>query len=117
MEKDLHVSQGPVSSMPGSVHSFPKGSMCDTHPDRPAVRRIQGETDSFGCEFYLECEECASVKPEPYKGTCDWCKEGPFHLVAARDYEEGSAGPIYWVCVPCKSRHFERLAQEMGDYD
>ncbi len=36
---------GPISSLPGAYHSLPKGTMCDEHPDRPAVARVQGETD------------------------------------------------------------------------
>jgi len=32
--------------------------MCDDHQDRPATHRIQGETDSFGCEYIDWCDEC-----------------------------------------------------------
>lgn len=32
--------------------------MCDDHPDRPATHRVQGETDSFGCEYIDWCQEC-----------------------------------------------------------
>jgi hypothetical protein len=39
---------GPISSLPGSTHAAPTAGMCDDHPDRPAVARVQGETDSFG---------------------------------------------------------------------
>lgn len=49
---------GPVSTLPGAGHALPAGTMCDDHPDRPAVARIQGETDSFGSELWDLCEEC-----------------------------------------------------------
>ena len=52
---------GPISSLPGSGHSVPDGAMCDEHPDRPAVARVQGETDSFGCEMIGQ--PSASVPP------------------------------------------------------
>ena len=42
---------GPISTLPGARHALPAGTMCDEHPDRPAVARVQGETDSFGCEL------------------------------------------------------------------
>lgn len=32
--------------------------MCDDHPDVPAVARVQGETDSFGCEMHDLCQAC-----------------------------------------------------------
>lgn len=38
---------GPISTLPGHRHKLPSGATCDDHPDRPAVARIQGETDSF----------------------------------------------------------------------
>ena len=39
---------GPISTLPGSRHRVPDGQSCDTHSDRFAVYRIQGETDSTG---------------------------------------------------------------------
>lgn len=44
---DRYCSHGPVSSMPGAASPVLAGETCDEHPDRPAVRRRQGETDSF----------------------------------------------------------------------
>ena len=49
---------GPISTLPGSRHDFPDGTMCDDHPDRKAVARVQGETDSFGSELIDMCQEC-----------------------------------------------------------
>jgi hypothetical protein len=47
---------GPISTLPGSSHhDVPDGMMCDDHPDRPAVTRLQGETDSFGSEMHDLC--------------------------------------------------------------
>lgn len=102
---DLHCSRSPVSSMPGSSHSFPVGSMCDTHDDRPAVRRVQGETDSFGCEYLLMCQECVQAMlayvPEP--AFCEGCKTVQV-LGAWRDPDEGQAGPVYHYCRECRQR-------------
>lgn len=44
---EFSCSHGPVASLPGSMHDVPDGSKCDEHPDASAVRRLQGETDSF----------------------------------------------------------------------
>lgn len=84
---------GPISTLPGARHSLPDGTMCDDHPDRPAVARIQGETDSFGCEMHDLCAECLRVHREemrdPNAGRCDWCGTEAVSRTPARDYEEG----------------------------
>lgn len=100
--------------------------MCDDHPDRKAVARIQGETDSFGCEYSDVCEECLreireyAASPEARTGQCEWCKREATDLRSARDYEEGMAGPVYRVCGACiRSRNEEARAEleERGDFD
>lgn len=104
---------GPISSLPGSVHALADGAACDSHPDRPAVRRIQGETDSFGCEMMDLCAECLAEIHRHAKrdrsGRCDWCKRGAADLRAKRDWEEGSHGPVYYVCGTCSAKHDKRV--------
>lgn len=53
---------GPNSYLPGQKIKVPAGAMCDEHPDRPAVCRIVGETDSFVKKETLE-------EFEPYQGS------------------------------------------------
>lgn len=104
------VSRGPVSSMPYSRHELPEGTMCDDHPKRKAVARVQGETDSFGCEFNDLCRECLKElrdyqqSAEARTGACDWCHKPATDLRDRRDYDEGMAGPLYRVCGPCVQR-------------
>ena len=109
---------GPVSSLPGSLHLAPQGQMCDTHPDRLAVRRVQGETDSMGCEMTDMCQECLDADrayvPEPRK--CDWC-DNTGRLKPRRDYDEGMSGPVYHVCWACIVKQNEDAARELGCYD
>lgn len=112
------VSRGGVSTMPGSSSSVPAGTMCDDHEDRPAVRRIQGETDSFGCEYLDLCQECVDklrAAEATIEGTCDYCKTHTVGLLHHRDWEEGSSGPVYRICRPCKTRSNEALANEFDD--
>lgn len=98
------ISRGPVSSLPGGAHSLPPGSKCDHHHSRPAVARIQGETDSFGCEYLDLCDQCLkgireyAITPEARSGMCEWCRKPATDLRYARDYDEGMAGPVYGVC-------------------
>lgn len=115
---------GPISSLPGAIHDAPDQMMCDNHPDRPATVRIQGETDSFGCEMYDYCDECAKEHrrecSEPNVGSCDWCSTKGVKLNHARDYEEGICGPVYQVCAACKKRQNDEIEAELsryGDYD
>lgn len=112
---------GPISSLPGASHDFPAGTMCDDHPDRPAVARIQGETDSFGCEMADMCQECLDeyreeMKATDWSGTCDWCKQHMPRLSPQRDYEEGMCGPVYQVCDACIKRVNDEARAELDAY-
>lgn len=105
-----------TSKLPGALHHVPNGQVCDNHQDRQATRRVQGETDSFGCEVADFCEECyqkdlAERKQEDRAGKCDWCKQTVEKLRKARDYDEGLYGPVYDVCSNCiDKQHAEALA-------
>lgn len=116
---------GPISSLPGTLYGAPDGTMCDDHPDRPATHRIQGETDSFGCEMNDYCDECyesyrAEIRAyaaEARCGKCDWCKKDATDLRDARDYDEGLCGPVYRVCGACIKRRNDEAAAELEQYD
>lgn len=114
---------GPISSLPGKRHELPEGSRCDEHSDRRAVARVQGETDSFGCEMLDLCQECMDDlrdwerSPEARSGKCDWCKSEAKDLADQRDYEEGMYGPVYRVCGNCRQRLDERDRRELAAYD
>lgn len=112
------VSDGPVSTMPGSYHPLPTGTMCDDHSDRLAVKRVQGETDSFGCEYYDLCQECLNhFNNHKVSGTCDWCKQKSEDLKLRRDLEEGMSGRVYEVCQGCIEKDIRRIQQELDEYD
>lgn len=116
---------GPCSTLPGRSHDFPDGTVCDQHTDRPAVARIQGETDSFGAELNDMCQECLDqhrkeVAEADHSDTCDWCKQQKPYLRPQRDYEEGMAGRVYEVCDDCIKRVNDEAEAELaarGDYD
>lgn len=123
---------GPISTLPGTSHSFPKGTMCDSHPERPAVARIQGETDSFGSEMNDMCQACLDAHRTAMKAwrertaMCDWCKCEANDLRDFRDIDEGMAGPVYQVCSSCRQKAYEAIEEELkesdaefdfGDYD
>lgn len=115
---------GPISTMPGAHHSVPTGVMCDAHPDRPATHRVQGETDSFGCELNDMCEECyaehkavmAETAAERATGTCEWCGNHATDLRSTRDYDEGSYGRLYDVCFACRKRANDEAQEELDRY-
>lgn len=108
---------GPISTLAGTPHALPDGATCDVHPDRQAVARIQGETDSFGCELIDCCQECVDEirtyhrSPESRTGKCDWCHENATDLRDKRDYEEGLHGRVYRVCGACSRRYDAELDQ------
>lgn len=112
---------GPISTMPGSRHALPEGAKCDNHPDRDAVARVQGETDSMGSEMNDLCAECLAADREVYAedrcGRCDWCKNEVIDLANARDYDEGTCGSVYSVCGKCREKQAKALEEELADYD
>lgn len=116
---------GPISTLPGRAQDFPNGQMCDEHPDRPAVARIQGETDSFGCEMNDMCAECLAQHREAIRtadtsGECEWCGKHAEKRFNRRDLEEGMSGRVYQVCQACikKEQDYWRSQEDMyGDYD
>jgi len=113
---------GPISTLPGTVRDPPHDSMCDHHPKRRATHRIQGETDSMGCEMHDLCDECTAelresmLSPEARSGRCDWCKQEATDLRAKRDWEEGMTGPVYQVCGSCVKRRSEEDRAD-AEYD
>lgn len=116
-----HVS-GPTSRLPGSLFTALLGQMCDEHDDRQSVRRVQGETDSFGAEYIDMCQECFDAyrnrdTTEERTGMCDWCKQSATDLRSRRDYDEGMSGPVYRVCGACVKRENDRLDAELVDLD
>ena len=93
--------------------------MCDVHEDRPAARRVQSETDSFGCEYWGMCKECFEEhrNAPPNVGMCDWCETPDQILRDRRDYEEGMHGRLYSVCKACIKKENDRLKEELESSD
>ena len=112
---------GPISTLPGSTHALPAGAPCDEHPDRPAVARVQGETDSMGSELNDLCQECLDQhhaharSPEARTGKCDFCGDQADDLSTTRDYEEGLSGPVYRVCGCCMRARNKRIDEELAE--
>ncbi len=114
------ISNGPVSTLRGHFCSLPTESKCDEHPERAAVRRVQGETDSFGCEYHDMCQECLdeyvkASQEADHSGKCDWCGKSVDRLIPHRDIEEGSCGRVYEVCNPCIDAERKRWEEEDED--
>lgn len=115
---------GPIASLPGAVHSVPKGQMCDDCANEglqvPAVKRIQGETDSFGSEMYDVCQKhydaYKALPDEMANGCCDWCKCAATDLKPFRNTDEGMAGPVYYVCGVCRKQAYDQASEEFADW-
>lgn len=112
------ASKGPVATLPGSSQPSPEGLSCDNHADRVATTRIQGETDSFGCEYFDLCEPCAATllegirkaRQQPHR--CDWCGQEKIGCRPHRDFEEGTGGAVYTVCPDCIRMESARIATD-----
>ena len=116
-----HCSNGPVSSMPGSRHQLPLNQSCDKHPNRLAVVRIQGETDSFSAEYVDMCEECKQdylKHIEEHKEDerhCEICLGNKKGVKPRRDPEEGSCGRLYDMCPECYRKMVDAFCDD-DDY-
>lgn len=113
---------GPSNRLPGMIEKSPEGTMCDEHPDRLSVKRVTGETDSFGSELHDMCQECLDkhkkyIQENPLTGKCDWCKGLNLQLVHTRDWEDGFRSRLYQVCHECKAKDALAFAQSNRDYD
>jgi hypothetical protein len=117
-----HVT-GPCNTLPGSYHTLPAGTMCDDHPDVPAVVRVQTDTDSFGAEYWDLCTAChLTFKAELKKDReqpkeCEWCHETTTNCKPHRDFEEGQGGRVYDVCVKCRVKESARVTKENEEYE
>lgn len=80
---------------------------------------VQGETYSFGTEWWRLCDECAGKASEP--GQCEWCGKDTNELRPVRDWEEccGFHDPVYWVCRECackEAKSFDQATAELAAY-
>ena len=97
------VSNGPARGLPGFCYKLSRPCDCDNHAGRPAARRVQGETDSFGAEYSYLCQECTDhAKNRKHEGVCDHCDTWGDDLRPFRDPDEGQAGRVYYLCKSCK---------------
>jgi len=107
---------GPNNRLPGQKCYLPGGTVCDEHPDAPAIARIQGETDSYGSEEIDMCQVCYDnfvSNTKPREGRCEWCGSVSSDLKHHRDPEEGSNGPVYNVCETCITTQNEAALEEL----
>lgn len=96
-----------MNNLPGSVHEVKPGVDCEDC-GKPATSLLQGETDSFGAEYHPLCDVCLrktlnEMAVEGHISKCDHC-----HIEqetrAWRDFEEGSNGPVYYICSGCRRK-------------
>ncbi len=112
---------GPCRTLPGSLHVPSVAATCDEHEDRLAVKRVQGETDSFGAEYIDMCQECfdkyeVESKEADHSGTCEWCNSFAPRVRPRRDLDEGSYGRVYNVCDACIKRENDDAREELSSH-
>jgi len=107
---------GPISTLPGARYAVPERTPCDDC-GAPATVRLQGETDSFGCEMHDLCADCARKEQQSRHeffavGKCDWCQKDATDRREQRDYDEGTSGRVYQVCGACRENYRRELERE-----
>ncbi len=105
---------GGIGGLPGMSRGKENGPCCDCGTTTECFI-IQGETDSFGYETNLFCPACLKKLREEIRealGMCDWCRKDGEKLFWTRDFDEGSYGPTYHVCLSCYKKQMEALRKE-----
>jgi hypothetical protein len=126
-QERIECSDGPVSTMPGHqerlypLYGGVHGIMCENHDEVQASHRVQGETDSMGCEYHYFCASCAdaarAADAEQKDGYCDLHNGEGSDIRNWRDYDEGMSGPIYRACRLCRDRANAAAAEEARRYE
>lgn len=117
------TSNGPISTLPYTLRAAPAETQCDeVGCSTLATHRMQGETDSFGCEFIDLCEDhylqhAKAMRDLKSPGQCDWCKQEADDRRPRRDYDEGMSGRVYQVCRPCIKKDNGELRRQQEEYD
>ena len=108
----MSILTGPVKTLPGSKHFLPSSAKCENHPEKKAVIRIQGETDSYGNELIDYCQECFDVyeNNESSDSICDLCMQESVSLMPFKDQDEGTTGYIYNACPSCITANKEIIS-------
>ncbi len=101
-----------MRNLPGSYRTIKESENISCEDcDKLATVKVQGETDSFGCEYIYLCKEChekiklAEKKDNEGEKNCDWCKERKINVKPFRDLDEGNYGRVYSVCNECIKIH------------
>ncbi len=96
--------------LPGQLVKH-QGGLCEDCGE-PSTLTMVGETDSFGSEYIDLCQTCydKDSDKEPEEDNCEWCKKMAI-CSPVRDWEEGSNGPVYYVCSSCSQKQNEELAK------
>lgn len=114
-------------NLPGSIHPVTPGTPCeDCDNGTLADVLLQGETDSMGAEYHPLCNKCRLQRvreSSSHISKCDRCgKERETR--PWRDWEEGSSGPVYYICMECRHKaneydrkQFEEALELMGGID
>ena len=106
----MQVYEGATNKKPGNLVPFKKGTMCDVHVGRPSFKRVIVEVDTFGYEAADMCCECykhyqEELQEKANENTCcDLCGNVTTGVKSFRDPEEGTCGPLYQACEPCRTK-------------
>lgn len=111
---------GPTRTLPGSFHAVPEGTMCDSHPARRAITRIQGPTDAYGATYVDGCMECRErllllYKNTVFPGRCSLCGLFKENVKKRRDPNEGILGPTYDICEDCVDEHSAYMVRDTAE--
>jgi len=81
-----------------------------------ATHSLCTESDSFGSEYTYLCDKhIADIRTKsnkPKVGCCQFCNTAGVEVSPFRDPDEGSHGPVYNACSPCRKRIIDDFCGE-----
>ena len=108
------------------IEGYGKFCSTDGHEAVLGVRALVVDSDSFGSDYAVLCEECCLAEAAETKqrneeqlanpsNTCDWCKTKNVFTYRHRDIEEGSHGAVYDVCQTCINKELKQIRDDLED--
>jgi len=104
--------------LPGEITGYAGDENCHCCNYSWATALACTESDSMGDELTPMCEACVKIfeaEVISQKFDCTWCKNATYTPVPVRpirDPDEGSHGPVYWLCDKHRSSLIDHHRQE-----
>lgn len=110
------IITGQITTLPGSEHPVPLGTVCDVHTHNRATHRIQGVTDAMSAHLHDMCDICYDIhmgQQENDAGICSICGQHSDHLTDYQNFRNGFDSAPEPTCPDCIREDQESVIDEV----